>query len=137
MDTLVPLVEAPGNVSSNSVRDLESCISLARTFIKEMSIRWSLYNIPEPLTETISNFYANKMRSTQDLTTTTPEGEEEKQQHLQQQQMKRLGTAMDLSKILDVARGLALSYGLLELDANVWERAVNMENERRERLASM
>lgn len=135
MDTLLPLSPASGNVSSNSIEDLKSCIPLARTFIKEMSSRWNLYNIPESLAETISDFYANKMRSAQENTTTTSTTTSaDEQQRLKQQQMQRFGTAMDLSKILDVARGLALSYGLLELDANIWEKAVEMEKERRERL---
>lgn len=94
-----------------------------------------MYNIPESLAETISDFYANKMRSAQENTTTTSTTTSaDEQQRLKQQQMQRFGTAMDLSKILDVARGLALSYGLLELDANIWEKAVEMEKERRERL---
>lgn len=95
--------------------DLDVLIK-SRGFVSAMSSRWQEYVIPDSLTERITEEFAN--RKTGDL-------------------FRQKATAIDLAYILDIARGLTLMGGELELTDRVLERACLMERVRFDRIEAM
>ena len=57
--------------------------------------------------------------------------------HERQKENSQLKTADDLHTLLVLARLLALSRGEKSINANIWNEAKNMENERKQRSAHL